>query len=997
MTRIDAAGPPPGPLADLGTVLEAFTESWERGDRPRAEVYLDWISAEDSAELIYHEYCLAEASELDPDPDEFLRRFPEHAEALSRLFQLHSAFSPEDLAGLAGPSALPRVGDDIGPYRLVRELGEGAFARVFLAEQIDLDDRLVVLKVSTRATAEPRLLARASHTHIVPVIRHGSTEDGDLHLVCMPYLGGATLGDLLAARLKDGRRPRTGADLLADLDRISGPGHFERGGGRPIRDFLARSSYAQAVAWIVARLAEALEHAHRRGVSHGDMKPSNILLTADAVPMLFDFNLAVDRRDDDAGPGSDAGGTLAYMAPERLKALAGAGDAGPMRSADRHRADLYGLGLVLLEALTGRPPELPRDRHQGQKAMASALAAARTVARRPPRGRKGRTIPPALGAILARCLAPDPADRYALGRELAEDLDLWCADRPLAFAEEPRVAGLATWARRHRLPLIAGVATLATALGAGGFAWMAIRGSKADQAIDKRSFLDRADANAFLFHDLGDWASDEHGDAAENARIQLGRYDVLGPGDWTQRDDVRYLPEPDRGDHEAWIVEHVWRYADAVVRDRPDARKDWETAAALLDRTIARFPLGPLRATREVLAAKVGPPRPAAPGRIEGPAPAWMESYLSGVAAERDHARVALGHYRDALRARPDTFWADYRAAVVASRINDYPDATRHIKRCLARRPDNPALHTQLACMLLKVTEPRLRRTFAWQVDPATAEGDPLAECDRALEIDPEFHEALATRAMILRSSGRWEEVEGDFHRHGLLTRSRGESRTLMARFRSHSQLGSSYHPPTHRGEKALLSRALEAAPGDGDVRAMMAASLLADGRADDAIAACDRILEKDPRHLRGRYIRALARHQLKHPGAIGEFARLIADPRFEEVLREDLEAIRSFHYVATDHLKGGRFGPALEVARTGLAHLDRLGLRSGAGSLLGESHYLIARIHASAPDASDRLPAIADHLGRAFEEHASFRDGWFATDVRFNAIRGRLQVPLVE
>ena len=90
----------------------------------------------------------------------------------------------------------------------------------------------------------------------------------------------------------------------------------------PAREILARSSYDQAIAWIGARLGEALDYAFSRGVVHGDVKPSNILLSADGNPRLLDFNLARDSSGlAPTSPVKDLGGTLAYMAPERLRAL----------------------------------------------------------------------------------------------------------------------------------------------------------------------------------------------------------------------------------------------------------------------------------------------------------------------------------------------------------------------------------------------------------------------------------------------------------------------------------------------------------------------------------------------------------------------------------------------------------------------------------------------------------------------------------------------------
>ena len=121
------------------------------------------------------------------------------------------------------------------------------------------------------------------------------------------------------------------------------------------REALRSRTYAQAIAWWGARLAEALQYAHDCGVLHHDIKPSNVLVTADATPMLLDFNLARPSRS--AGQEfADLGGTLAYMAPEHVAAVADLKD-----DAARHhshvdgRADIYSLGVVLQEALGCRP------------------------------------------------------------------------------------------------------------------------------------------------------------------------------------------------------------------------------------------------------------------------------------------------------------------------------------------------------------------------------------------------------------------------------------------------------------------------------------------------------------------------------------------------------------------------------------------------------------------------------------------------------------------
>src|SRR5262249_8683608 len=107
---------------------------------------------------------------------------------------------------------------------------------------------------------------------------------------------------------------------------------------------LARYSYPEAVLWIGARLADALAHAHDRGILHRDIKPANVLLTDDGQPMLLDFNLAADA----ARAGPRVGGTPAYMAPEQLRQVCGEAAGVDARS------DLFSLGVVLFEMLTGR-------------------------------------------------------------------------------------------------------------------------------------------------------------------------------------------------------------------------------------------------------------------------------------------------------------------------------------------------------------------------------------------------------------------------------------------------------------------------------------------------------------------------------------------------------------------------------------------------------------------------------------------------------------------
>ncbi len=251
-------------------LLDEFTEKWTRGEVRDVETYLAHIAAPSPSitiELIYREYCLAELSGAQPDAASILKRFPQHRTLLERLFSVHRECSASELDNWLGPAAveavLPEVGDEIGPYLLRRELGRGSFARVFLAEQCDLENRLVILKLSTTPTREPWLLARARHAHIVEILSHAMVDDGAFQLICMPFLGGATLSAVLEGRRANPRPRRARGDLLADLDAVAAPEYASVNPSRPAREILGRLTDPQALAWITARLADALDHAAR--------------------------------------------------------------------------------------------------------------------------------------------------------------------------------------------------------------------------------------------------------------------------------------------------------------------------------------------------------------------------------------------------------------------------------------------------------------------------------------------------------------------------------------------------------------------------------------------------------------------------------------------------------------------------------------------------------------------------------------------------------------
>jgi serine/threonine protein kinase len=304
---------------------------------------------------------------------------------------------------------LLEVGDRVGDYELLGELGCGGFARVFLARQLSLD-RLVALKVSADVGHEARTLARLEHEHIVQVLGVSVDAERCLRLLAIRYEPGATLERVLQRLAGRPFRERGGPALLEAASGATPPN-----GAGPLADCDA----VEAVCWVGARLAEALAWAHGEGVCHRDVKPGNIFLTERGRPRLLDFNVASDAGLAEKGMGAGLGGTLPYMAPEHLDALA---ESAPRAAVD-HRADIYALGIVLFEMATGRhpfPEAVRRDVPPGE-----ALAHLADVRRRgaPSVRAIEPDVPPLLDRIVRRCLEPDPACRYGSAAELAAALE----------------------------------------------------------------------------------------------------------------------------------------------------------------------------------------------------------------------------------------------------------------------------------------------------------------------------------------------------------------------------------------------------------------------------------------------------------------------------------------------------------------------------------------------------------------------------------------------
>jgi serine/threonine protein kinase len=311
---------------------------------------------------------------------------------------------------------LPQAGEKVGDFDLVRLLGSGSFARVFLAREQSLG-RFVALKVSRNRGQEARTLASLEHDHIVRVFSEVVDSAGDLRLLCMQYVPGMTLERLIRELAHAPAHERSGRLILDLIDKEATDFVAPGLGALRDREALADMDLIEASCWMGARLAEALAHAHGLGVLHRDIKPANILVNHYGRPLLADFNIAASQTGDASE--QTFGGTIAYMAPEHLDAF-NSDDFTPIDAVDV-RSDVWSLGTVIYELLTGELPyHLPRGEGKATEVLRRMADQRREP---PPRLASYIDAPPALERVLARCLAPRPQDRYQSCAELSADLD----------------------------------------------------------------------------------------------------------------------------------------------------------------------------------------------------------------------------------------------------------------------------------------------------------------------------------------------------------------------------------------------------------------------------------------------------------------------------------------------------------------------------------------------------------------------------------------------
>ncbi len=529
-----AAGLPTQAWDNLEQILQRFEEAWRRGERPVIEEYLrDHLTAAQAMgrallvelahaelelrlkageaarveeylqrfpelaadpslllELLNAEGALRRGQGEDVAPDEYLQRFPPHGaaikvrlSALSQRATLSGLQAPMHAEGttlpprdevvvsptLTGPEspvaeALPVV--SVPGYELLGVLGQGGMGVVYQARQLSLG-RIVALKVLPnpehagpdalqRFEAEAKAVARLQHPHVVQVYEVGRQQG--LPYFSMEYCEGGSLDNRL-----DGT-----------------PWQPDR------------------AAALVEILARAVHAAHGAGVVHRDLKPGNVLLAADGMPKVTDFGLA--KRLDVEGQTRTGAvmGTPCYMSPEQA---GGRGkEVGPA-------TDVYALGVILYELLTGRPPfKGATDYDTIMQVIADEPVPVRRLQPRVSRD---------LETVCHKCLEKDPARRYASAAALAEDLGRFLAREPILARPIGGTERLWRWCRRHpglaalvaACPIVAWAVTISL--------WV----SQARQKDENNRARQVADQQAAIARDNVHRAIEQEAIARDNARV----------------------------------------------------------------------------------------------------------------------------------------------------------------------------------------------------------------------------------------------------------------------------------------------------------------------------------------------------------------------------------------------------------------------------------------------------------------------------------------------
>jgi tetratricopeptide (TPR) repeat protein/tRNA A-37 threonylcarbamoyl transferase component Bud32 len=983
-----------------------------------------WLSAEDRA-----------------DVDKLVRRKlrKHHGDAHASLLEATPDHLRHSLADVAGPpvaasepgATTAHEAEARGRYTLTRLHAQGGIGQVWLArdEQLGRDVALKELRPERRDHAaararfleEARVTGQLEHPGIVPVHELVRGDDGGFYT--MRLVRGRTLGEAVKEYHKKREQKEAGRLEL------------------------------RALLGALVAACNAVAYAHSRGVIHRDLKPANMLLGAYGEVVVLDWGLAkvlgkpaeqgestsllpvsVEAGSRDETVQGQVLGTPGFMAPEQ--AAGRLDQIGPA-------TDVYGLGAILYQILTGRPP------FEGGDTPEQLQRVAQEEPRRP--RQLIPATPRALEAVCLKALAKKPADRYASASELAHEIERWLADEPVLAWREPVGVRAARWMRRRR-PLVVGLATglLVFLLLGGAFAswwrgelerqeaavdvtleWVEQR-QKQGKTAEARALLEPARprvggvGTAHLHERLRQAERDldlmERLEAIRLQRIHLveGEIDRAGAdrkyaeafaeeGLGREGDDVREVARAvkERG---AALEGALVAALDAWAADAPPQRRAWilKAARACDPRTQKGYPLRDpaLWADRDELARAVAAVR----GEDLPP------NLVVALAARLDDHEEGERLLRQAQRARPGDFWLTHATGVVLARRKKYAQADGYLLAAVSLRPGAvlPLLYRGWVLNQLgRHAEAEEVYRQVVRLDPASGNGlaglgEALSKQGKHDEAVPRFRDALGIEP---RNAARHADLGAALARQGEHDEAEKVFRSALRLddklAAAHAGLGEvlSKQGEHEEAEKECL-QAVRLAPDAALTRAALGYVLARQGRYAEAEGAYRKAAELDPRNANAHYNLGLALgHQGRHAEA--ERACLVAtalDPADAAAhynhgltlarLGRHAEAERSFRK-AVDLDPGGadaRYNLGLTLERQG--KWIEAGLAYQRAAQPGDLPRLLRRMAALHPELlahlrGDARPADKDLLALArlcrFERlHAAAARGYawaFAAD----------------
>jgi len=752
-----------------------MASAWSRGEHISAVEILarhPGLGDEAAIRLIFEEVCLRREIGQEVATTEVVNRFPLWKDELEVLLGCDRMLRP-----LSRVARFPNAGEALGPFRLLAELGRGASGKTFLAAEPALSDRLVVLKVITDDQEEHLSLARLRHTHIIPLFSEQTFPERGLRALCMPYLGGGSLARILEETSKVPLAERRGRHLLEALDRVQeGPGATLPGNG-PYRRYLEQASYVQAICWIAACLADALKSTHQHEIIHMDVKPSNVLITADGLPLLLDFHLAHAPLRPGELISDRLGGTPGWMAPEHRAALEVAGKGQAVALAVDHRADLYALGLLLREALAG------------PGAVAEATA-----------GRPWRQSNPevsvGLADIVDKCLAARPSLRYADAGLLALDLRRQLNDLPLVGVPNRSLAERWRKWRRRRPAALARWTAAFTVCGAlvvvlaMANAYYRTRVQEIEATLEDGRRLRESGQPAEAARTLGRGLKRARAVTATGAlydalkeQLSLARRGQMAGvlHDLAELIRFRYgidLPAPEEASALLRDISAVWKQSDLLVwppKTALDPATEQAIRTDLIDLAVTwaeirvglELPGDAETARAEAcsflnMAAKacgtsqrldrmrrsLAGEKPADSGDVESLALSSLDHYDLGRSQLRvGRLREAAREFQLVLEQRPGDFWSNFYQGLCSYRLGQSSDAFAAFRTCVALAPGSAECYYNRA----RVAESLGRINEA------------VRDYDRAVELDPKLSQAFLNRGILALKVGCHEDAIADF------------------------------------------------------------------------------------------------------------------------------------------------------------------------------------------------------------------------------------------